>query len=66
MSLNEELTSELTEDYLAEQLAINWLKEIGYNYIHGSELNSENEEGESYRHVILKKRFISAVKGINP
>ena len=56
----------LTEDYLVEQPAINWLKGLGYSYIHGSELCPENGERETYRDVILKKRFISAIKRINP
>jgi len=29
----------LTEDYLVEQPAIEWLKELGYFDIHGSELS---------------------------
>ncbi len=58
--------AELTEEYLVEQPAINWLKELGYSYIHGSELSPENGERESYRHVVLKKRFILAIKRINP
>ena len=60
------MKAQLTEDYMVEQPAINWLKEIGYFYIHGSNLSPENEERESYRHVVLKKRFIQAVKRINP
>jgi type I restriction enzyme R subunit len=58
--------SNLTENYLVEQPAINWFKEIGYYYIHGSELIPDNGERESYRHCVLKKRFIKAVKKINP
>ncbi|MBC7334268.1 MAG: HsdR family type I site-specific deoxyribonuclease, partial [Actinobacteria bacterium] len=57
---------ELTEDYLVERPAINWLKELGYFYIHGAELSPENGERESYRKVILKKRFIDAVRRLNP
>jgi type I site-specific deoxyribonuclease, HsdR family len=56
----------LTEDYLVEQPAINWFKEIGYSYIPGSELIPENGERESYRDVILKRRFIQAIKRLNP
>ncbi len=56
----------LTEDYLVEQPAINWFKELGYFYIHGSELIPDNGERESYRHCVLKRRFIEAVKRINP
>ena len=60
------MKAHLTEDYMVEQPAINWLKELGYSYIHGSELSPENRERESYRHVVLKKRFIEAIKRINP
>ncbi len=60
------MPAKLTEDYLVEQPAINWLKNLGYSYVHGSELCPENGERESYRDVILKMRFISAIKRINP
>jgi len=55
----------LTEDHLVEQPAINWFKELGYSYIHGSELSPENQERDSYKDVILKKRFLEAVKKLN-
>jgi type I restriction enzyme R subunit len=55
----------LTESYMVENSAINWFKEIGYSYIHGSDL-APNEERESYKDVILKKRFIQAIKTLNP
>jgi len=57
---------ELTESYMIENSAINWFKEIGYSYIPGSDLIPENGERESYRDVILKKRFIRAIKKLNP
>jgi len=60
------MKANLTEDYLVEQPTINWLRNLGYSYIRGSELCPENEERESYRDVILKKRFIDAIKRINP
>jgi type I restriction enzyme R subunit len=63
----------LTESYMVENSAINWFKEIGYSYIPGLDLtpNEEsdltpNEERESYKDVILKKRFIQAIKTLNP
>jgi type I restriction enzyme R subunit len=56
----------LTENYLVEQSAIDWFKEIGYSYIHGSELIPDNNERESYRHSVLKNRFITSIKKINP
>jgi len=49
---------EFTEDFMVEQPTIKWLKESDYSYVHGSELNPENQERESYRQVILKKRFL--------
>jgi len=60
------MKAELTEEYMVEKAAINWLKELGYSYIHGSELSPENGERESYRHVVLKRRFVQAIKRINP
>lgn len=56
----------LTESEVVESSAIKWFKEIGYSYIHGSELTPENNERDSYRDVILKARFFSAVRKINP
>jgi len=58
--------AQLTEDYMVEQSAITWLKELGYLYISGYELAPENEERDSYRNAILKKRFIEAIKRLNP
>lgn len=58
--------AQLTEDYMVEQSAINWLKELGYSYIHGSELSPDNKERDSYRNAILKKRFINAIRRVNP
>ncbi|RLE40323.1 hypothetical protein DRJ16_07270, partial [Candidatus Woesearchaeota archaeon] len=60
------MKAELTEEYMVEKAAINWLKELGYSYIHGSELSPERGERESYRHVVLKRRFVQAIKRINP
>jgi type I restriction enzyme R subunit len=51
---------------MVEQSALNWLKELGYSYISGYELSPENEERDTYRNAILKKRFIEAIKRINP
>ena len=59
------MNAQLTEDYMVEQPAINWFGEQGYSYIPGSNLSPDRER-ESYRQVILKKRFTQAVKKINP
>jgi len=59
------MPAQLTEDYMVEKAAINWLKSLGYSYIHGSKLTPENGERDSFRDVVLKRRFIEAVKRIN-
>ncbi|MBC7091244.1 MAG: HsdR family type I site-specific deoxyribonuclease, partial [Nitrososphaeria archaeon] len=51
---------------MVEQPAINWLKELGYSYINGYELSPDNNERDSYRDVLLKKRFLEAVRRLNP
>lgn len=58
--------AQLSEYDLVEKPAIEWLQSLGYSYIHGSELSPENDERDSYRHVILKKRFLDALKRLNP
>lgn len=58
--------AELTEDYLVERPAIEWLKELEYDYIHGSQLSPELGERETYRDVVLKGRFTTAVQELNP
>ncbi len=60
------MNAELTESYMVENSVISWFKEIGYSYIPGSDLIPENGERESYRDVILKERFIRAIKKLNP
>ena len=34
------MKANLSEDYMVEQAAINWLKGLGYSHIHGSELST--------------------------
>jgi len=60
------MQAQLTEDYMVEQAAINWLKDMKYSQIHGSQLTPDNGERDSFRDVILKKRFLEAIKRINP
>jgi type I restriction enzyme R subunit len=56
----------LTESHLVEQPAINWFQDIGYSYVHGSFLIPDAGERESYRHCILKRRFLNAIQRLNP
>ncbi|AEH22267.1 type I site-specific deoxyribonuclease, HsdR family [Thermodesulfobacterium geofontis OPF15] len=56
----------LTENYLVEKPAINWFQDIGYSYVHGSYLIPDAGERESYRHCILKRRFLNAIQRLNP
>jgi type I restriction enzyme R subunit len=58
--------AQLTEDYMVEQSAINWLKELGYSYVYGYRLSPENRERNFYRNAVLKNRFIEAIMRINP
>ena len=55
----------LTEDYMVEQAALNWLTNLKYDYIHGSQLCPENAERDSYRETVLKKRFIEKISSLN-
>ena len=57
----------ITEDILEEQ-AIEWFKEIGYEYKHGNDIapNSQTPERDDFRQVILKDRLRSALKQLNP
>ena len=55
----------MTEHQLEQQL-IGWFKSNGYRYVHGSQLVPETGERENLRHTVLKKRFISALKRLNP
>jgi len=57
--------AKLTEEYMVEQVAINLFKKLNYSDISGSELSPENKERESYRQVLLKKRFTEAVRKLN-
>jgi type I restriction enzyme R subunit len=56
----------LTETHLVEKPAINWFQDIGYSYVHGSFLIPDAGERESYRHCILKRRFLNAIQRLNP
>ncbi len=60
------MPAQLSEDYMVEETAISLLKKEGYLYIHGSKLVPKNDERESMRDVILKKRFIEAIRKLNP
>jgi type I restriction enzyme R subunit len=58
--------SYLTENYLVEKPAINWFQDIGYSYVHGSYLIPDAGERGSYRHCVLKRRFLKAIQKLNP
>lgn len=56
------------EDYLSEKPAIEQLKRLGYNYIHGDELDPELKEKcerTSRREVVLVSRLRKKLKDIN-
>lgn len=47
-----------------EEAAIKWFKDIGYEYLHGSEISVDDRE--DYREVILKDRLYNALIRLNP
>ncbi len=57
----------ITEDQV-EQLAIDWFKELGYDYLHGSDTAPDGEMGErkSYQDVVLANRLQNALTKLNP
>jgi len=57
--------AELTEKYMVENMAVNVLKSLGYEYIPGEKLEPVKKR-ESFKHVILKDRFIRSIMRINP
>jgi type I restriction enzyme R subunit len=60
------MSAQLTEEYMVENHAVNVFKKLSYEYVHGSKLTPDTKERESYRDVILKNRFINAIKRLNP
>lgn len=60
------MIAEPTMEHMMEQAAIGCLKELRYPYVHGWELSPESGERESYQHVVLKERFLSAARKLNP
>jgi type I restriction enzyme R subunit len=54
--------AQLTEDYMVEQSAMDWLRSVGYNYTHGSNLIPEKGERDSFRDVVLKKGLLKRLK----
>ena len=57
----------ITEDQL-EQLAIQWFRDTGWNYVHGAVIAPEGvaAEREDFRAVVLKGRLAEAVRRLNP
>ena len=56
----------ISEDQV-EQLAIDWFKELGYDYTYGVDLApGESSERESFSDVVLQERLVSALRRLNP
>ncbi|MEX2447716.1 MAG: type I restriction endonuclease subunit R [Solirubrobacterales bacterium] len=62
------LPSDSKEDAYAEQPALEWLAELGWEVEHGPDLGPEGAESEreTWRDVVLIGRLRSAVSGLNP
>ncbi len=57
------MTTDWTEEELAEKRAIATFRRLGYKHLRGEELE---EERSSYREVFLKDRLMGAIKRLNP
>ncbi|MCT2534780.1 type I restriction endonuclease subunit R [Aquibacillus koreensis] len=56
-------TQEWNEQGLVENRLVNHLKQLGYTYVHGSELDKERE---TQLEIVLKKQLIDSIKKLNP
>ncbi|MDI6617340.1 MAG: type I restriction endonuclease subunit R [Clostridiales bacterium] len=54
------------EETLVELPAIEYLKRLGFEFVHGDELTPEKGERDTYTEVILVKRLKRSLKRINP
>ena len=57
----------INEDQV-EQLAIEWFKELGYDYLHGYEIapDSSDPQRSNYQEVLLSNRLHTALPKLNP
>lgn len=58
----------LNEDSLTEQPAIEMFSELGYEYKFGPDMDPDSflPERKNYRHVILEGRLIASIRRLNP
>ncbi len=57
----------INEDQV-EQLAIDWFKELGYDYLHGYDIapDSSDPQRDNYQEVLLSNRLQTALTKLNP
>ena len=62
------MPNNLNEDTLAEQSAIDWLKELGFDYEYGPDISPGGlkAERDDFRDVVLVKRLRRALIKLNP
>jgi len=58
----------LNEQNLTEQSLIDWLKDQGYEYVYGPDINPGQQKAErgDFRTVVLKNRLVGAIRRLNP
>lgn len=58
----------LIDENMAEQAALDWFEELGYERVFGPDIAPDGirQERESYKQVVLTDRFITALTRINP
>lgn len=58
----------LIDENMAEQAALNWFEELGYDRVFGPDIAPQGpqQERESYKEVVLADRLLTALTRINP
>lgn len=58
----------LIDENMAEQAALDWFEELGYERVFGPDIapDGPDQERESYKHVVLADRLMTALVRLNP
>lgn len=58
----------LIDENMAEQAALDWFEELGYARVFGPDIAPDGpvQERESYKHVVLADRLMTALVRLNP
>lgn len=58
----------LIDENMAEQAALDWFEELGYQRVFGPDIAPQGaeQERESYKQIVLTDRLLTALARINP